>query len=270
MGSFIQARRHYNRIMPDTANSATLRWKFTYSLSRAIDCDKDIHDMQDVKFVTNGGRNDQKMITGFNITVGVQERDDAEARADHMALRLVSLLVASSGTYSTHELSGCDEIKASGRVRVTKWRTLEYEIRGHPIVNMDPETFHDLLNSHTDLVERIHHIASARQASKIKDYSSVIKYLVLACNDKPLCGWAKFVYLRHALSHNDGPLRETTRRGLERFGSKYFELTRDGKFDFERASNLRNLKVQACEFLAYMHDCLNKELQEMKERPAGG
>ena len=171
------------------ADSATPGWKFTYSLSNSIDCGKDIHDMEDVEFVTKVD-NGQNMITGFKITVHLQKRDDADLKASHMARRLVSLLVASSGTHSTHSLDEREEIM-SGKRKYVKLLKFRYQFHDCPVVNMDPEVFRDLLNSNTDLAERIRFIASALRAFEIKDHSSVIKYLVLACNDKPTGDWEK-------------------------------------------------------------------------------
>ena len=79
----------------------------------------------------------------------------------------------------------------------------------------------------------------------------------------------KFRYLRHALSHNDGKLNESTRKGLELFGSGYFTLP-NGRFDFESTSNLRHLEYHAGEFLTHMYDSLKEELCQMKERPSDG
>ena len=224
--------------------------------------------MEDVEFVTKVD-NGQNMITGFKITAHLQERTDADLKASHMARRLVSLLVASSGTHSTHRLDEREEIM-SGKRKNVKLLTFRYQFHDCPIVNMDPEVFRDLLNSNTDLAERIRFIASALRAFEIKDHSSVIKYLVLACNDKPTSVWEKFVYLRHALSHTKGPLHPDTVKGLERFGPYDFTLTGDGRFDFKSTSNLRHLEYRAGEFLTHMYDSLKEELCQMKERPSDG
>ena len=249
-------------------DSITPGWKFTYSLSNSIDCSKDIHDMEDVEFVTKVD-NGQNRITGFKITVHLQKQIDANPRANHMALRLVSLLVASSGTHSTHHLDEREDIMSGKRedVKLLKFR---YGFHDCPAVNMDPEVFRDLLNSNTVLAKKIHFIASALRAFEIRDHSSVIKYLVLACNDKPTGDWAKFVHLRHVLSHNDGRLNKNTREGLNTmFGSDYFILT-NRRFDLDSASNLRHLEYHAGEFLTHMYDSLKEELCQMKERPSEG
>ena len=249
--------------MSDATNGITLGWKFTYSMSEAIVCDKDIRDMEDVEFDTNVDHRLLKTITGFRIMVHVKDMSEARLEADRMALRLASLLVASSGTHSEHRREGYEEVKASGKRKVGKYLGFGYQGRDYPIVNVDPAVFRDILHSDLDFVERMLHIAKAWQASKVRDYHSVIKHLVLAYNEEPTGVWAKFKYLRHALSHTKDPLRQDTVNGLKQFGSNYFMLTGDGRFDFESASNLHYLEVQARRFLAYAHNCLQKELHHM-------
>ena len=114
-------------------------WKFTYSLSESIVCDKNIRDMEDVEFDTVVDYRLLKTITGFKIMAHVQERFEARKKADHMALRLTSLLVASSGTHSAHRLEGCDEIKTPGKRRTVKYVGFGYQVRDYPIVNIDAD-----------------------------------------------------------------------------------------------------------------------------------
>ena len=78
------------------AKDETIGWEFLYILSDKIGCDRDIHDMDDVKFVTD---DDQNVITKFKITVRIQDQSNARLKADQIAVRLTLLLVAPSGTY---------------------------------------------------------------------------------------------------------------------------------------------------------------------------
>ena len=252
--------------MPDAANDIPLGWKFTYSLTEKIDCDQKLHNMEDVEFVTSVDYREINTITGFKIMTHVQERPGARLEADRMARRLVSLLVASSGTHSVHRLEGHEEVKVSGKRKVRKYSGFGYQLRDYPIVNVDLDAFRDILHSDTDLVERMRHIANAWQASKVRDHPSMIKHLVLACNEEPTGVLEKFKYLRNALSHTKDPLRQDTVNGLKQFGPRCFTLTDDGRFDFESSSNLHHLEVQAGMFLAHMHNCLKEELRQMEER----
>ena len=210
----------------------------------------------------------QNTMTGFNIMINVQELDSAKKHAYQMALRLTSLLVSISRTDSICHLDGYEEIKTTGKRKVVRY--LDFGYRGSSPINIDSALFSDTLNLDTDLAARMRCIASARQAFKRKDHPSVIRYLVMACNDKPMGVWEKFVYLRHALSHNDGPLHPATRNGLKQFGSGYFTRTCDKKFDYNSESNKRHLEAEAGKFLTHMYDCLKNELQEMQEQPADG
>ena len=267
------------------AMDETIGWEFLYILSDKIDCDRDIHDMNDVKFVTD---DDQNVITKFKITVRIQDQSNARLKADQMAGRLTLLLVASSGTYSMHSLKGWDEIKASGKRKVGSVTASAFQLRNHAIMNIEPARFRDILNGNDELAEKIHYIASAWQASKAYDYASVIKHLHMACNEDPDTAYNKYVAtikddhdtackdnhndqsekfkgLRDALSHSKGPLKKNTRERLKGFGDGYFTLTDAGKFDFSSTSNLRNLKIQAGKLLVCVHAALKKDLAQRKE-----
>ena len=250
-------------------------WEFTYGLSNKINCDKDIHDMKDVKFVIDGDHKQQKTITGFKIMTREQDRFNAEMKADQMAAHLTSLLVASSGMHSMHRMKGWNEIKMSGKRKVESALTVEFQVHYHAIVNIDLAKFHDIVNGNSELAERIHFIANAWQSSRAHDPISVIKHLILACKEGPKLEWKKdqfitykdpeyqlkkFQYLRNALSHNKDELNPSTKEALEKFYPAYFKLTDDGRFDFSSIPNLRNLEVQAMEFLLWMQADLKKEL----------
>ena len=247
--------------MTDT-KPKTLGWKFTYALTDEIDCDDGIHDMQDVEFTTNVNEKQQKMITGFKITVHLPDQVDAERRATQTAFRLTWLLVASSGTYSEHRMEGCEELVISGRRRISKIIGLGYQIRNNAMANIDPRLFHDILIWDTEIAEKMQFIARACQASRGRDYASVIKHLVLAYNDEPPSELERFKYLRHALSHNDRPLNKNTVKGLKQFGIGYFTLTDEGKFDFASPSNLHHLEIEAGKLLTHMHNRLREELRQ--------
>ncbi len=248
----------------------TLGWKFTYALTDEIDCDNDTHDMPDVEFVTNVNSKQQKIIIGFKITVQLPNQADAERRADHASSRLTWLLVASSGTYSRHHMEGYEELVMSGIRRISKTFSFGFQVRNNAMANIDPGLFHDILNRDTEIAERMQFIANAYMASRTRDYASVIKHLVLACNDEPTGVLERFKYLRHALSHSDGPLRESTVKGLEKFGPGYFTLTDEGKFDFASTSNLHHLEIQAGKFLTHMHDRLREELRQEHDEDTDG
>ena len=259
----------------------TIGWEFTYALSDKIDCDKDIYDMEDVKFVTDGGQN---AITKFKIMVRMQDHVGAREKSDQMAVQLTSLLVASSGTHSMHVVKGWDEIKASGKRRIMSAFTSTWQRRNHAITSIEPAKFRDILNGDGELAERMHYITSAWQASKAQDYASVVKHLHMACKEDPdtiykeyrakICKEGpdsvckedhndqskKFQCLRNALSHSDGPLEQGTREGLEEFGDGYFTLTAAKRFDFSSTSNLRNLQIQACKLFDCVHAVLKKDL----------
>ena len=266
-GTLIQTRHRYTRIMSDAANGATLGWRFTYSLSESIDYDTNLHGWEDVEFVTDVDMG-QTTMTGFKIMVNMQELDSAKKHANQMALRLTSLLVSISRTDSICHLDGYEEIKTAGKRKVVRY--LDFGYKGSSPINIDSMLLSETLNLDPDLAARIRYIAGARRASKIKDHPSVIRYLVMACNDNPTGVWAKFVCLRHALSHNDGLLHKPTRNGLKLFGSNYFILTSDKKFDYDSESNKYHLEVEADKFLTYMYDCLKNELQGMKELSTDG
>ena len=261
-----------------TANG-TIGWEFRYILSDKIDCNKDLHDVEGVKFVTN---DEQNAITEFKITVHIQDYAAARENSDQMAAQLTSLLVASSGTHSMHFFKGGNEIKTSGMRRVVSNYTFRYQIRNHAITNIEPSKFCDILNGNSELAEKIRYVANALQASKARDYASVIKHLHMACKEKPDTVYRKyrsktcketpdsackdgpndqsekFRGLRDALSHNDGQLQEHTRERLNGFGDGYFTLTAANKFDFSSASNLRNLQTQAYNLL----DCVRAGLKD--------
>ena len=263
------------------AKNETIGWEFTYRLSNKINCDKNIHDMKDVEFVTCSDHKRQKTITGFKIMTCELERFDAEMKADQMAAHLTSLLVASSGMHSMHSMNGWVEIKMSGKHMVGGALTVEFQIHNNAIVNIDLAKFHDILNGNSELTEKIHFIADAWQSSRARDPVSVIKHLILACKEGPELEWKKdqfitckdseyqvkkFKYLRNALSHNKDELKQSTKEALEKFYPAYFKLTDDGKFDFSSMSNLRNLEVQAMEFIRWMHADLKKELCQRGKR----
>lgn len=235
-------------------------WKFTYMLSDSIDCDDSIRDRKDIEFITDVGKKQQKRITGFRITVGMPNEADAEIHASQTALGLVWLLVASSGTHSEHHKSGSEELVASGKRTVSIVLSLGYQIRGKAMVNVDDGTFDEILDNSSGLHAKVQFVAKAYQASRAHDYGSVVKYLVLAYNEDPPGQWAKFRYLRHALSHNRRKLNASTVDGLKNeFGPGYFAIT-GGKFDFASTQNLRRLETQAREFLKHAHDGLKSEL----------
>ena len=249
--------------MADTTESMTLGWKFTYALTDEIDCDDNINDMPDVEFVTNVNEKLQKMITGFKIMIQLPNQADAELQANQAAFRLTWLLVASSGTYSAHRMEGCKEMTLSTKRRVSRTIGSGYRIRENAKVNIDQRLFDDILNVNTEIAEKMQHISNACMASRARDYASVIKYLVLACNEEPTGDLAKFKSLRNALSHNKDPLKDGTVKGLKDFGRDYFTLTDDGKFDAMSANNLHNLEVQAGKFLTHMHNRLREELDQI-------
>ena len=246
--------------MAKTTESITIGWKFTYALTDEIDCDDEIRDMQSVEFVTNVNEKQQKMITGFKIMIQLPNQTDAELRATQAAFRLTWLLVASSGTYSAHRMEGCEEMVLSTKRRVSQTIGSGYRIRNNAMANIDPRLFGDILNLNTEIAEKMQFIANACMASRARDYASVIKYLVLACNEEPAGDLTKFKSLRNTLSHNKDPLKDNTVKGLQDFGRGYFTLTDDGKFDVMSASNLHNLEVQAGKFLTHMHNRLREEL----------
>ena len=246
--------------MPSKEPHETLGWVFTYGLSDEIDCSADICDRQDIEFLTDI-REKQKTITGFKITVDVKDGADAEKYASQTALRLTWLLVATSGTYSTYRLTGSRELVASGMRTVTRNCTIAYQIRNNAILNMDNDAFQEIFARGTDLADKVQFIAKARQASKIGDTESVTKYLVLAYKEQLPTSLEKFRFLRNAISHNDGKLRQPTIDGLENgFGQGYFKLTTNDQFDFEDAQNLRRLATEARNFLKYVHVHLRNEL----------
>ena len=248
--------------MTTTPKHVTSGWKFTYELTNKIDCREDIHDMQDIEFVTDIGKKQQKTITGFKIMTCPQDQVDARLCADQIALRLTWLLVASSGTHSEHHMKGCEEIVASGVRRIKKDLRFGYQVRNYAMANIDSRLFDEVLNGNTELAEKMRIIAGAWRASKIGDYASVIIYLVQACNEEPLGVLEKFKYLRHALSHSTARLIDATVKGLEGFGKGYFTLTADGRFDSTSTMNLHHLKIQAGEFLTHMHSQLREELNQ--------
>ena len=253
--------RHAN-MMANTTESMTLGWKFTYALTDEIDCNDNIRDMQGVEFVTNVNEKQQKMVTGFKIMIQLSNQTDAELRANQAAFRLTWLLVASSGTYSAHRMERREEMILSTKRRVSQTVGSGYRIRNNAMVNIDPRLFDDILNLNTEIAEKMQFIANACMASRARDYASVIKYLVLACNEEPAGDLAKFKSLRNALSHNKEPLNNSTVKGLNDFGRDYFTLTDDGKFDAMSASNLHHLEVQAGKFLTHMHNRLREELSQ--------
>ena len=256
-------------------------WEFTYVLSDKIDCDKNIHDVEDVKFVTDDGQN---AITKFKIMVHIQDHVNARQKVDKMAVRLTSLLVALSGKHSMHNLKGWDEIKASDKRKTVSVLIGKLQRPNHAVKNIEPAKFRDILNGDGKLAEKMHYVASAWQASKAHDYASVIKHCHMACKEDPdtiyneyiamvckenpdtVCKEdpndqsEKFKCLRNALSHSNGPLKNGTIEGLKGFGDGYFTLTDAGRFDFSSTSNLRNLKIQADNLLNCMHTVLRKDL----------
>ena len=240
-------------------------WEFMYILSDKIDCDKDIRDMEDVKFVTD---DDQNAITKFKIMVRIQDHVDARQKVDQMAARLISLLVALSDKPSMHNLKGWDEIKASGKRKVVSVLTGRLQRPNHAIRNIEPTKFRNILNTDNELAEKMHYIARAWQASKVHDYASVVKHLHMACKEDldTVCKddhddqLKKFQCLRNALSHSDGPLKKGTIKGLKGFGDGYFTLTDAGRFDFSSTSNLRNLKFQASKLLRCVHTVFIEDL----------
>ena len=246
--------------MTDNKPHDTLGWEFTYELSDEVNCSSDISDRQDIEFIT-GFRKKQKTITGIKITVNKKDGASAELLANQIALRLTWLLAATSGTFSTYRPTGSREIVSSGRHQVTRTLSSAYQIRNNAVLNMDNNTFQEIFARGTDLADKVQFIAKARQASKIGDVESVIKYLFLAYKEQLPTSLEKFKFLRNAISHNDGKLRQPTIDGLENgFGQGYFKLTTNDQFDFEDAQNLRHLAIEADNFLKYVHIHLGNEL----------
>ena len=159
--------------MTTTPKHVTLGWRFTYKLTNKIDCRE---DMQDIEFLTDIGKKQQKTITGFKIMAYPQDQVDARLCADQIALCLTWLLVASSGTHSEHYMKGCEEIVASGIRRIIKDLKFGYQVRNYAMANIDYRLFNEVLNRNTELAEKTRLIASAWRASKIGDYASVIIY----------------------------------------------------------------------------------------------
>ena len=218
-----------------------------------------------MEFVTDINENQQKTITGFKIMISIPDEVVAKHEAEETAIRLTCVLVASSGTDSTAHLTGSTEITSAPRHRISRNYRMGYQIRNNAIVNVDPKLFGDILTLKPEITQKMQHIADALKASKAKEYASVIKSLVLACNEEPTGDFAKFKALRNALSHNKAPLNDKTVAGLKDFGPDYFTLTADGIFDGMSASNRRKLKTQAHKFLTHVHQSLKDELNQSYE-----
>ena len=242
--------------------SRTSGWQFDYKLVDKIDCDSNIQDRDNIIFATKTyGKKSQNAINGFSITSQELNQEDAEKSANSQAIKLTQLLVASSGIHSKFSATGYKEITESGRRRIGTSAHSSYSIRNNAILSMNDDKFQDILKVSDKFTEKIHFISKARKAEKSKDFESIIKYLVQACNDNPQGELEKFKFLRHVISHNKGKLYNSTICRLkEGFGENYFQLI-DNKFDFESEQNIRNLKIQAKSFLKTMHSELRQELE---------
>ena len=108
----------------------------------------------------------------------------------------------------------------------------------------------------------VYHTVSALHGG---DHVSYIRLLDLACGEEPQEDLKKFHFLRNALSHNKKSLKKSTIEGIKTgFGDDYLVLLED-KFDFASSKNLRNLHMEAQDFLNRVRSDLNKEL-ENKEK----
>lgn len=87
----------------------------------------------------------------------------------------------------------------------------------------------------------------------IGDNAAVIRELYQILEDDNLFPphLIKYKYLRHALSHGSG-LETNTLNNIERnFGKDYFVFT-NGRFDYTSHINIRNLRIQAFNFMIEM------------------
>ncbi len=202
--------------------SKTLGWNFSYILDEKIDCDDNLQkNRPDVEFVTKiDEKSSQLAITGFEIKSTESIQDNAQHDADQKANALMWLLISSSGTYSTHSLRGYNEITESGSGKVVACLTSKYSIRNNAVLGMSDDKFRAILNrSDQDLVEKMQFVSLARQAEKTSDYGSIIKYLYLACDEKPPENLKKFKFLRNAISlyspKSSSPLLRVCKVGQE-------------------------------------------------------
>ncbi len=246
--------------------SNTLGWEFEYHLTDRIDCKSDIQNRLGINFITEiYGKHSQKAITGFKIVSQNIIKENAENEAKQKATRLTQLLTASSGTHSKFTMRGDREITESGDGKLGTTYPLSCSIQNNAILSMSDDVFQQILEgTNPDLMNKIVFVSKARQAEKSKDFESIIKYLVQACNENPQNELKKFKYLRNAITHNEKPLHKSTREGLiEGFGDGYFKLTSKNQFDFESDQNTQNIKIQSKEFLKAMHIQLRQELDSM-------
>jgi len=125
---------------------------------------------------------------------------------------------------------------------------------------MSDECFKNIINGSTGgLTTKLYHLRAATRSEKAKNWSSVVKDLVLAWNENLPSDIKRYEFLRHAVSHGKGGLHQSTINGLHDFGKDYLKLTKDGRFDYQ--ANNENLRSCAEFFLAYTRKNVRDELQ---------
>ena len=245
-------------------------WNFIFLLNPHINCDSNITHPRGIQLDIDSQQN-QHEITGFNITINNTTEEDGTNESLLKARRLTDLLVSTSGTSSRFTFAGTRKINPDGSGTVTRIITSGYSIEDNANLNINETQMNEIIDGqNAELNEKMNFIYHAINALHSRDGISAIRFLDLACNEKPQGDLEKFHFLRHALSHNKDSLRsDTITRIKTGFGNDYFDFTADKNFDFTAdknfdfasTKNLRNLQTQAQNFLNRIRDDLNNDLQ---------
>ena len=219
-------------------------WKFIFCLTEPIDCEEGCHDRENIKFITKLEER-QMSVAGFEVMVDNLDYDVACGSAERIVERHTNLFIATSGMISEYYLKGAEQIIDSRTTRIKRRLSASYSITNNAILSIPDEMLKD-----SPITDMIKFCADAQKASSNGASESVIKSLVLAYREELPKELEKFKYLRNALSHNNGSLRDLTKCKLSKeFGEGYFVLTKDGKFDFMSLENQKHLTECADEFL---------------------
>jgi len=83
--------------------------------------------------------------------------------------------------------------------RVMRTLASSYSVRNNAVLEMSDECFKNIINGSTGgLTTKLYHLRAATRSEKAKNWSSVVKDLVLAWNENLPSDIKRYEFLRHA------------------------------------------------------------------------